>query len=581
MTEVAVKEVESTERIDDDLTQLGNWCPAVTTFTAIVAPPSDGASTVRQFHQALYQRRQNHVLWPENIARFTSDEMTAALHSIEQTAPHCYTLAFHYTSAANAKRMCKDGKGIDGNETGGVVTASLQSPVDFGWQKNSGGRFKESAGTAVWGAQWRHSHPDKIQAVLVMGIPTEELPDHPGTTFPIPEPLLATDETGGTKRYVNAHVYKSYLLEPDAAIKKPVATDTDSDEKETLAQLFERVDVDGDGEITQEETIQYIRKQGIDLDENAVAMIFEGADSNGDGTIDISEFPRLMDAVSRVATKTTTSPHTEEGDTSAAQEASQSSVRRQQQQGRPEDSQAAVLFERVDRDGSGLISFAEFVEWWSHRQLSTGHTLDTGLAAKMQQRWKELDRDNSGNLDKTEFESLMAELATSEWREAFDANKGKVYYYNTRTKKTSWRQPDAAATAADFMATNGLAAPRKPPDPSTLRPPIQRGHAERPRGEATRRGNADANVSATTTINPLSTPTPTPLPGVDTFDVETPPPLDTLKRRSDRSKAKLRAAGHAAGEVGRHSGASRRTTGARPHRPLPPLPLDSLQTASQ
>jgi len=423
MTEVAVKEVESTERIDDDLTQLGNWCPAVTTFTAIVAQPSNGASTVRQFHQALYQRRQNHVLWPENIARFTSDEMTAALHSIEQTVPHCYTLAFHYTSAANAKRMCKDGKGIDGNETGGVVTASLQSPVDFGWQKNSGGRFKESAGTAVWGAQWRHSHPDKIQAVLVMGIPTEELPDHPGTTFPIPEPLLATDETGGTKRYVNAHVYKSYLLDPDAAIKKPVATDTDSDEKETSAQLFERVDVDGDGEITQEETIQYIRKQGIDLDENAVAMMFDAFDSKGDGTIDISEFPRLMEAISRAAAKT---------------------------------------------------------------------------AAKLRQQ------------------------------------------------------------------------PRKPPDLSTLRPPI-------------RRGNADTNVAAATTINPLSTPTP--LPGADTFDVETPPPLDTRKRRADHSRAKMRAAGHAvnaAAHVGRHSAPSQRTTETRPRRgaPPPPLPLDSLATGS-
>ena len=225
-----------------------------------------------------------------------------------------------------------------------------------------------------------------------------------------------------------------------------------------------------------------------------------------------------------------------------------------------------MLFERVDRDGSGLISFAEFVEWWSHRQLSTGHTLDAGLAAKMKQRWKELDRDGSGDLDKTEFESLMAELATSEWREAFDDKKQKVYYYNTRTKKTSWRQPDAAATTADFMATNGLAAPRKPPDPSTLRPPIQR-------------GNADTNVAAATTINPLSTPTP--LPGMDTFDVETPPPLDTLKRRSDRSRAKMRAAGHAAAHVGRHSAPSQRTTEARPRRALPPLPLDSLQVARQ
>ena len=191
-----------------------------------------------------------------------------------------------------------------------------------------------------------------------------------------------------------------------------------------------------------------------------------------------------MDAIRRAATKTAAPPPKTERATSAAQEASQSRVSRQQQDS-PEDSQAATLFNRVDSDGSGRISFDEFVDWWSHRRLSTGHTLDSSVVAKMQQQWNELDRDGSGDLDKAEFESLMAELATSEWREAFDNKKQKVYYYNTRTKETSWRQPDADAAIADFMATNGLAAPRKPPDPSTLRPPIQRGHAERPRGEAT------------------------------------------------------------------------------------------------
>ena len=589
MAEVMVKEVQSTERIDDDLTQLGNWCPAVTTFTAIAACPPDGVSTVRQFHQALYQRRHNHVLWPENIARFTFDEMAAALHSIEQSVPHCYTLAFHYTSAANANRMCKDGKGIDGNETGGVVTASLHSPVEFGWQKNSGGSFKETAGTAVWGAQWRHSHPDKIQALLVMGMPTEELPDNPGTTFPIPEPLLATDETGGAKCYPNAHVYKSYLLDPDAAIKKPVARDTDSDENETLTQLFERVDVDGDGEITQEEAMQYIRKQGIDLDENAVAMIFEGADSNGDGTIDVSEFPRLMDAVSRVATKTATS-HLPTHTTPVHQEAApdQSHVG-QQQQGTKEGSQAAVLFERVDIDGSGLISFDEFVDWWAHRQLSTGHTLDEGLAARMQEKWNELDRDGSGDLDKNEFESLMAELATSQWKEAFDPNKQKVYYYNTRTKETRWRQPDAEAAVADFMATNGLTtlqhpsalattSPtelKRPPPLSTLRPARQEGNA--------------TPAATATIINPLST-SASPSSRVDAFDVEVPAlsPLDVPQQHSGRSMAQARVANrvvrrpatavHAAGATGR--ALPRRPTPRRPP-PRAPRANPKLTTADQ
>ena len=266
-------------------------------------------------------------------------------------------------------------------------------------------------------------------------------------------------------------MYKSYLLDPDAAIKKPVAIDTDSDEKETLTQFFERVDVNGDGEITQEEAMQYIREQGIDLDENAVAMIFEGADSNGDGTIDVSEFPSWwMQWSSRNQGSSVTSPDTDHSACSPKScgwpKPCRSAAARHHQGG----SQAAVLFERVDVDGSGLISFDEFVDWWAHRQLSTGHTLDEGLAATMQEKWNELDRDGSGDLDKNEFESLMAELATSQWKETFDPKKQKAYYYNTRTKETRWRQPDVAVAVADFMATNGLTTLQRPTALATTGP---------------------------------------------------------------------------------------------------------------
>jgi hypothetical protein len=202
--------------------------------------------------------------------------------------------------------MCKDGKGIDAVETGGVVTASLRSPVDFGWEKYSRGSFTETVGMAIWGAQWHHSHPHKIQVVLVIGIPTEDLTESLGMTFPIPESLLVTDEAARTKYYANAHVYKSYLLDPDAATKKLPATNTDLDEEEQLVKLFAQVDADGDGEITREEAMHYIREQGIDQDEQSIVSIFDAFDLNVDGTIDLSEFPRVIDAIRRSATKTTT-----------------------------------------------------------------------------------------------------------------------------------------------------------------------------------------------------------------------------------------------------------------------------------
>ena len=82
----------------------------------------------------------------------------------------------------------------------------------------------------------------------------------------------------------------------------------------------------------------------------------------------------------------------------ATRSPSQTSMRQQGDQ--EQQSLAVALFEQVDRDGSGLISFDEFVDWWAQRQLSTGHALDKILAEKIQKQWNELDRDGSGYLDK-------------------------------------------------------------------------------------------------------------------------------------------------------------------------------------
>ena len=85
------------------------------------------------------------------------------------------------------------------------------------WQNNSGGRFRETAGTVIWGPDWHRTHADKVEAVLVLGVPTEALVENSGATFSIPEPLLTVDETVRAKYYANAYekaFYSGSQVEP-------------------------------------------------------------------------------------------------------------------------------------------------------------------------------------------------------------------------------------------------------------------------------------------------------------------------------------------------------------------------------
>jgi len=138
----------------------------------------------------------------------------------------------------------------------------------------------------------------------------------------------------------------------------------------------------------------------------------------------------------------------------------------------------------------------------------------------------------------------MTQLATSEWKEAFDSARDKFYYYNRKTKETRWDQPDEGEAVAAFIEANGLTASkmRKPPALETL---------QRPQLTA---GGSDGRTA--TTENPMSQAS---------FDVEMP-------QRRPRSVTKMRAASH----LMRQPSASQRptpdTSPAVPRRPAPSLP---------
>jgi hypothetical protein len=117
------------------------------------------------------------------------------------------------------------------------------------------------------------------------------------------------------------------------------------------------------------------------------------------------------------------------------------------------ETHAEALFAAVDRDGSGLISYEEFQTWWAQR---TSATADESLLGDAKAKWDELDRDGSGDLDAKEFENLITALATSDWKEAYDQQRGKSYYYNKVTKETRWQQTDGDDAVSAFLSQNGV-----------------------------------------------------------------------------------------------------------------------------
>ena len=87
--------------------------------------------------------------------------------------------------------------------------------------------------------------------------------------------------------------------------------------------------------------------------------------------------------------------------------------------------------------------------------------LSDSMLDEAKAKWDALDRDGSGDLDAGEFARLITTLATSNWKEAYDPQRGKSYYYNTVTKETRWQQADGDTAVSDFLKENGVSVQPK------------------------------------------------------------------------------------------------------------------------
>eukprot|EP01047_Picozoa_sp_COSAG01_P063678 COSAG01_NODE_8294_length_2840_cov_1.538854_2_plen_457_part_00 len=207
-----LEQVTTDDEKDDQLDKSGGFPPKVLQCTATLAQPSPGILSevehVGKFHREL-GNNQKHQVWQDSVARYTKQEMEAAVVNVDRQLLKPYTLAFYYTNGDEAKSICAKGgciRGRDHGEFGDGVLVSLTPPHELGWEPNAGGRFKHTVNESL-----RLPSGTPIDTMLMLGVPTVAVRDIIDEYHAwIIDPLYCANDGS----YPNCHVVKWYTLVP-------------------------------------------------------------------------------------------------------------------------------------------------------------------------------------------------------------------------------------------------------------------------------------------------------------------------------------------------------------------------------
>ena len=244
-----------------------------------------------------------------------------------------------------------------------------------------------------------------------------------------------------------------------------------------IDRLFAQIDVDGSGTISLEELSKWYESD-IGPSEGA-RELFAELDDDGSGLIDTFEFKEILvelaDADWVLAGDESGRPYyinsrtrvsrwelpgqegvnewlasmLQNGDSvdSVTEHLSSTSVSDETSDAVYDGTDHAILsvdelFDVVDTDRSGNISFDEFEAFWQQRRRIIGDSADDGKVAQARSFFTDLDEDGSGLLDREEFRVIMAEMVASDWTPRLDRASGRTFYVNLKTQAKRWTLPD-------------------------------------------------------------------------------------------------------------------------------------------
>ena len=106
------------------------------------------------------------------------------------------------------------------------------------------------------------------------------------------------------------------------------------------------------------------------------------------------------------------------------------------------------LFDIIDVDGSGDVSFDEFVRWWEENQ----HPADDGRKLEAALRvFTNLNVDGSGLLDRFDFKAVLEMLQDRQWVPATDP-AGRQIFTNSATGESRRDRPSMEEGLAAWLA---------------------------------------------------------------------------------------------------------------------------------
>ena len=114
----------------------------------------------------------------ESVARFTKDEMEAAINALSSGVRQDDRLVYHFTSKKTAGFIL-EGQGLRASKVGqlgGGLSVCKAPPHEMGWEQYGGPTWREGVGRRLWGEKWEnvlmgHEDADKLEVVIVAKIP--------------------------------------------------------------------------------------------------------------------------------------------------------------------------------------------------------------------------------------------------------------------------------------------------------------------------------------------------------------------------------------------------------------------------